>query len=196
VTSGAEVPAVSSLKRRLGSSVAASQQRLQMLLRHPPPRLASPPWAQMASVRRPTSTCCHSPSRLLLTPVMISRRPSSGGVRHICAATGGTSGSGSSGKPSREDRADPGKADFSAYWALRFKEFFSKRKAYLRLARQRNEPPEAIRRLDEQIALQEQRLEAARIAIRCGTPSMHISSTCASCCCALLMCTTSRHQEC
>lgn len=102
------------------------------------------------------------------TPAPVALSPRSRPRRALCVRAAGSGSPGSGDKPSREDRADPGKADFSAYWSLRFKEFFSKRKAYLRLARQRDEPPEAVRRLDEQIALQEQRLEAARVAARCG----------------------------
>lgn len=68
--------------------------------------------------------------------------------------------------PSREDRANPNKADFSAYWSLKFREFFSKRRQYLELSRKSQEPPEIFRKLDEQIALQEEKLEAARIQAR------------------------------
>eukprot|EP00879_Flechtneria_rotunda_P004925 GHRR01005199.1.p1 GENE.GHRR01005199.1~~GHRR01005199.1.p1 ORF type:complete len:302 (+),score=81.01 GHRR01005199.1:600-1505(+) len=65
-------------------------------------------------------------------------------------------------QPSREDRSNPNKADFSAYWSLKFREFFSKRRQYLQLARKRQEPPEIIKQLDEQIKQQEDKLEAAR----------------------------------
>lgn len=70
-------------------------------------------------------------------------------------------------QPSREDRANPKKADFSAYWSLKFREFFSKRRQYLDLARKRQEPPEIIKKLDAQIKLQEDKLEQNRIARRC-----------------------------
>lgn len=70
------------------------------------------------------------------------------------------------GEPSREDRSNPNKADFSAYWSLRFKEFFSKRRQYLELARKRQEPPEYVKKLDAQIKQQEEKLEEARVAAR------------------------------
>lgn len=66
-------------------------------------------------------------------------------------------------QPSREDRSNPNKADFSAYWSLKFKEFFSKRRQYLDLARKRQEPPEYVKKLDAQIKQQEDRLEEARV---------------------------------
>jgi hypothetical protein len=56
--------------------------------------------------------------------------------------------------PSREDRANPTKADFSAYWSLKFREFFSKRRAYLQAGRKQQEQPEIFRKLDEAIAVQ------------------------------------------
>lgn len=67
-------------------------------------------------------------------------------------------------EPSREDRSNPNKADFSAYWSLKFKEFFSKRRQYLELSRKRQEPPEYVKKLDAQIKQQEDKLEEARIA--------------------------------
>lgn len=68
--------------------------------------------------------------------------------------------------PSKEDRANPNKADFSAYWSLKFREFFSKRRQYLQLARKRQEPPEIFKKIDEQIRVQEEKLEAARMQAR------------------------------
>jgi hypothetical protein len=70
-------------------------------------------------------------------------------------------------KPSnKDDRANPNKADFSAYWSLKFREFFSKRRQYLELTRKRQEPPEIFQKIDEQIRVQEERLEAARMQAR------------------------------
>jgi hypothetical protein len=69
-------------------------------------------------------------------------------------------------QPSREDRSNPNKADFSAYWSLKFREFFSKRRQYLELARKRQEPPEILKKLDAQIKLQEEKIEQARMANR------------------------------
>ncbi|GBF91758.1 hypothetical protein Rsub_04062 [Raphidocelis subcapitata] len=79
---------------------------------------------------------------------------------------GGGKGSGKGGtqKPGKgaaDDKADPNKADFSAYWSLRFREFFSGRRQYLELARKRQEPPEALQKIDAQIAEQRARLEDA-----------------------------------
>lgn len=68
--------------------------------------------------------------------------------------------------PSREDRANPNKADFSAYWSLKFREFFSKRRGYLQLSRKQAEAPAIFRKLDEAIAVQEERIEAARMQAR------------------------------
>lgn len=68
--------------------------------------------------------------------------------------------------PSKEDRPTQGKADFSAYWSLKFREFFSKRRQYLELTRKRQEPPEIFKKLDEQIRVQEDKLEAARMQAR------------------------------
>jgi hypothetical protein len=68
--------------------------------------------------------------------------------------------------PSKEDRDKQGKADFSAYWSLKFREFFSKRRQYLELTRKRQEPPEIFKKIDEQIRVQEEKLEAARMQAR------------------------------
>jgi hypothetical protein len=68
--------------------------------------------------------------------------------------------------PSKEDRATQGKADFSAYWSLKFREFFSKRRQYLELTRKRQEPPEIFKKIDEQIRVQEDKLEAGRMQAR------------------------------
>jgi hypothetical protein len=85
---------------------------------------------------------------------------------------GGSGGAGKGGtKPGKgaaDDKADPNKADFSAYWSLRFREFFSGRRQYLELARKRQEPPEALQKVDAQIQQQLGRLEAATQAKRCG----------------------------
>jgi hypothetical protein len=69
-------------------------------------------------------------------------------------------------KPSKDDRDSQGKADFSAYWSLKFREFFSKRRQYLDLTRKRQEPPEIIQKLDAQIQQQEDKLEQERMARR------------------------------
>lgn len=69
-------------------------------------------------------------------------------------------------QPSKDDRDSQGKADFSAYWSLKFREFFSKRRQYLDLARKRQEPPEIIQKLDAQIQQQEDKLEQERMARR------------------------------
>lgn len=75
--------------------------------------------------------------------------------------------------PSKEDKANPNKADFSAYWSLKFREFFSKRRQYLELSRKRQEPPAIFQKIDEQIKVQEEKLEAARMQARwvgcCGS---------------------------
>lgn len=68
--------------------------------------------------------------------------------------------------PSKEDRDKQGKADFSAYWSLKFRQFFSKRRQYLELTRKRQEPPEIFQKIDEQIRVQEEKLEAARMQAR------------------------------
>lgn len=68
--------------------------------------------------------------------------------------------------PSKEDRANPNKADFSAYWSLKFREFFSKRRQYLELSRKQQESPEIFKKIDEQIRVQEEKLEAARMQAR------------------------------
>jgi hypothetical protein len=69
-------------------------------------------------------------------------------------------------KPNKDDRDSQGKADFSAYWSLKFREFFSKRRQYLDLTRKRQEPPEIIQKLDAQIQQQEDKLEQERMARR------------------------------
>lgn len=68
--------------------------------------------------------------------------------------------------PSKDDRDSQGKADFSAYWSLKFREFFSKRRQYLELSRKRQEPPAIFQKIDEQIKVQEEKLEAARMQAR------------------------------
>jgi hypothetical protein len=84
------------------------------------------------------------------------------------SSSGGGSGGGAKkpGKGSGDDKADPNKADFSAYWSLRFRQFFSGRRQYLELTRKRQEPPEAEMKLDAQIADQSRRLEEATQDIR------------------------------
>lgn len=74
--------------------------------------------------------------------------------------------SGADPPPSKEDRDKQGKADFSAYWSLKFRQFFSKRRQYLELTRKRQEPPEIFQKIDEQIRVQEEKLEAARMQAR------------------------------
>jgi hypothetical protein len=69
-------------------------------------------------------------------------------------------------QPSKDDRDSQGKADFSAYWSLKFREFFSKRRQYLDLTRKRQEPPEILQKLDAQIQQQEEKLEQERMARR------------------------------
>jgi hypothetical protein len=87
------------------------------------------------------------------------------------AGGGGGGGSGKGAKPGKgaaDDKADPNKADFSAYWSLRFREFFSGRRQYLELARKRDEAPEALQKVDAQMKEQLARFEAATQAKRCG----------------------------
>ena len=102
---------------------------------------------------------------------------SSGGGGKSSSGSGKSSGGGGSGKSSgggkakkgksaADDKADPNKADFSAYWSLRFREFFSGRRGYLELARRRQEPPEAGQRVDAQIAEAGEKLDAATQAAR------------------------------
>jgi len=98
-----------------------------------------------------------------LQPVQLPSRPRQAGrqlLRVAAASDGGSS--------NKDDRANPNKADFSAYWSLKFREFFSKRRQYLELARKRQEPPEIFKKIDEQIRVQEEKLEAARMQARWG----------------------------
>lgn len=101
------------------------------------------PQQQLAHLRRP-SRCSKHTSRQHL---------------RVAAADGDP-------PPSKEDRDKQGKADFSAYWSLKFREFFSKRRQYLELARKRQEPPEIFKKIDEQIRVQEEKIEAARMQAR------------------------------
>jgi hypothetical protein len=59
------------------------------------------------------------------------------------------------------ERADRSKADFSAYWALRFREFFSKRRRYLDLinkpAKGDADPPELQERIEAQLEVSAER---------------------------------------
>jgi hypothetical protein len=66
----------------------------------------------------------------------------------------------------QDDKEDPNKADFSAYWSLKFKEFFSKRRQYLELTRKRKEDPEIVKKLDAQIKFLQGRLEEQAIERR------------------------------
>ncbi|KAI8471004.1 MAG: hypothetical protein J3K34DRAFT_245773 [Monoraphidium minutum] len=89
-----------------------------------------------------------------------------GGGKPGGGKSGGGGGSQKQGKGSADDKADPNKADFSAYWSLRFREFFSGRRQYLELSRKRQEPPEVVQKVDAQIAEQRRRLEEATQAKR------------------------------
>lgn len=96
-----------------------------------------------------------------LQPVQLPSRPRQAGRRLLRVAAANDGGS-----SKNDDRANPNKADFSAYWSLKFREFFSKRRQYLELARKRQEPPEIFKKIDEQIRVQEEKLEAARMQAR------------------------------
>jgi hypothetical protein len=116
---------------------------------------------QMQQLRHPQSSCVLQPFQPLpsqLHHARCCRRARRQSLR-VAAAKDEP-------PPSKEDRANPNKADFSAYWSLKFREFFSKRRQYLELARKRQEPPEIFQKIDEQIRVQEDKLEAARIAAR------------------------------
>ncbi len=58
-----------------------------------------------------------------------------------------------------DNKADPNKADFSAYWSLRIREFFSQRRQYLEQAG-KGGPTESVweKRLREQKEVEQQRL--------------------------------------
>lgn len=96
-----------------------------------------------------------------LRPLPLRSRLQQQHLRLLAAAS-----SGEDPPPSKEDRDKQGKADFSAYWSLKFREFFSKRRQYLELTRKRQEPPEIFTKIDEQIRVQEEKLEAARMQAR------------------------------
>lgn len=88
-----------------------------------------------------------------LCPPRSSRLTSSSRCLPICTAKDG-------------GPTDPGKADFSAYWSLKFREFFSKRREYLQQAAKRKEPPEVLKQLDAQIAFLQERIEEQQIQDR------------------------------
>ena len=66
----------------------------------------------------------------------------------------------------QDDKEDANKADFSAYWSLKFKEFFSKRRQYLELSKKRKEDPEVVKKLDAQIQFLQGRLEEQAVERR------------------------------
>ncbi len=73
----------------------------------------------------PSAARSPAPARLPL-----HRRPRAPGAKDD--RKGGSSSSSSGGKEgSSLNNLDPNKADFSAYWAMRFRNFFSKRRQYL-----------------------------------------------------------------
>lgn len=88
----------------------------------------------------------------------------------------GGSGSNDSQKPpprggaGGSERADRSKADFSAYWALRFREFFSKRRRYLDLinkpAKGDADPPEVSEKLEAWMELADERALAREVRLR------------------------------
>eukprot|EP00877_Chromochloris_zofingiensis_P001039 jgi/Chrzof1/10936/Cz05g17240.t1 len=65
------------------------------------------------------------------------------------------------GDDTTDDKVDPKKADFSAYWSLKFREFFSKRRQYLELATKRQGPPPVLQKLDTRIEQQQEQLDEA-----------------------------------
>jgi hypothetical protein len=118
----------------------------------------------------PTGPAVHHPRRGVLAAA--SKGGSGGGGKPGGSGkpSGGGGGSKQGGKKKggEEDKADPNKADFSAYWSLRFREFFSGRRQYLELSRKRQEPPEIVQKVDAQIEEQQERLEEATQLKRCA----------------------------
>jgi hypothetical protein len=103
---------------------------------------------------------------MLATPGVGVRLPSlRQHQRHVARADKSDKGKG---KP--DDKADPNKADFSAYWALQFSNLFSKRREYLEGASFKETGVKKLKeyeeKVDAEIAEQRQLSEKAREEFR------------------------------